>query len=221
MTNLPSSQGHLNDADVIAKGHGGLLSESTSDIESVRLIKETAGDLNAIFNAYDCIQKYISLRTNFHTGFVGTLILADVAAAALFLVTSTFEEVRLGAVATNVLFFFAVVSATLLVVTSRPLVRSSRLIHDDWLAFLIEHQLFLLSELASPTNANALNEKQRQNYREQVQQLDAKIQQMRAQPAHIKVLGVEATTGSLARVLAAVAGSLLSGLMRQAADADS
>jgi thiol:disulfide interchange protein len=158
---------------------------------------------------------------SFHTGFVGVSVLCDLAAAAIFLVSSTFDEVEVGPVATNLLFFFALVCGVLLVVIAGPLVRSSRLIHDDWLAFLIEHQLFLHSELASPANANALNEKQRQNYREQVQQLDAKIQQMRAQPAHIKVLGVEATTGSLARVLAAVAGSLLSGLMRQAADADS
>jgi hypothetical protein len=41
---------------------------------------------------------------------------------------------------------------------------------------------------------------------------------MRTRPAHIKVLGVTATKGKLARLLAAVVGSLLSGLMRQAAD---
>ncbi|GMI52290.1 hypothetical protein TeGR_g4204 [Tetraparma gracilis] len=213
--------GHLNDADISAKGHPELIRRDVGDNESLRLTKETAGDLQGIFTIYDIILKYIRLRTAFHNSFFGFLILIDLAAAALFLVSATFDVVRLGPVATNLLFVFALVCAALLIAIARPLVRSSRLIHDDWLSFLIEHQLFLLSELASPANANALKEKQRQNYREQVQQLDAKIQQMRAQPAHIKVLGVEATTGSLARVLAAVAGSLLSGLMRQAADADS
>lgn len=212
------SVGHLNDAEISAKGHPELMSVANTDIQYI--VKETSGDLQAIFTIYDLIREYIKLRTNFHSGFLSSMILSDVAAAVLFLVSASFEEVNLGPVATNLLFVFALVSAVLLIAIARPLVRSSFLIHDDWLDFLVRHQLFLLSELASPTNAHALSETERQTYREQVQQLDSKIQQMRVQPARIKVLGVEATMGSLVRVLSAVGGSLLSGLMRQAADTE-
>eukprot|EP00519_Triparma_laevis_P014569 CAMPEP_0182492330 /NCGR_PEP_ID=MMETSP1321-20130603/1499_1 /TAXON_ID=91990 /ORGANISM="Bolidomonas sp., Strain RCC1657" /LENGTH=53 /DNA_ID=CAMNT_0024694783 /DNA_START=654 /DNA_END=815 /DNA_ORIENTATION=+ len=48
--------------------------------------------------------------------------------------------------------------------------------------------------------------------------IDVKIMQLQVDPRHLKLLGVEATAASLGKFLAAVLGSLLSGLMKQAAE---
>ena len=51
-----------------------------------------------------------------------------------------------------------------------------------------------------------------------IRQCRTKIEKMTAKSERIKILGVDATTGTLAKLFAVVGGSLVSVLMRQAID---
>lgn len=97
---------------------------------------------------------------------------------------------------------------------------TSHLIHEDFQKFLVEHQLLLCSELAHSCTASSLDEKRRENFKAQLRTVDAKIMQLEVDPRNLTVLGVDATAGLLGKFLAAVLGSLLSGLMKQAAESD-
>mmetsp|Transcript_22496 Transcript_22496/g.42266 ORF Transcript_22496/g.42266 Transcript_22496/m.42266 type:complete len:125 (+) Transcript_22496:480-854(+) len=98
-----------------------------------------------------------------------------------------------------------------------PIIKTSQLLHDEMERWLVEYQLFLCSELSRSCNAGHLKSKAG-TFKAQISMIDVKIMQLQVDPRHLKLLGVEATAASLGKFLAAVLGSLLSGLMKQAAE---
>jgi hypothetical protein len=114
----------------------------------------------------------------------------------------------------TVLFGFAILASFSLVLVALPVVKTSRMVQHGFLAFLLNHQRVLRRELAADANRAYLSPQQREIYRSQLKQCEIETTKMRALPVAINILGVEATAGSLTKFLAAVGGSLLSGLMR-------
>ena len=114
------------------------------------------------------------------------------------------------------LFWISFVYSGTLAVIAYPLIKTSHMTHEEFLYYLTKHQLYLRSEASRSCNM-LLGDKMKDS-RLQLLTLDAKITQLQIHPAHLKVLGVDVTGGSLGKFLVAVLGSLLSGLMKQAAE---
>ena len=140
----------------------------------------------------------------------------DVGAAIVFLLSTLYEFLNFGALAQCILFAFAVGCAVLMVVVAIPLTRTSWMIHDAFLNFLLDFHSFLESECAAPLNGEVLSPNSQKNYACMSAQCRTMIEKMNTKNAHVKILGVDATTGTLIKIIAVVSGSLVSGLMRQA-----
>ena len=206
------SIGALSDTAVTVKGY--ILGSQQDELllsESLKLKKATASDLKSIFATYDLLYHYVSFRSTFHNGFVGFLVISDLVAALLFLLSTLYRESwSVGPLAQMMLVTFAAFSSITMILIALPLTRTSYMIQEGFLSFLIEHHLFLQGELAS----DDLLPHQRENYQKQSKLCESKIAKMRSTNAHIKILGVDATAGSLGRLLLTVVGSLLSGFIR-------
>ncbi|GMH70163.1 hypothetical protein TrRE_jg2242, partial [Triparma retinervis] len=173
--------------------------------EAHKVVLETPEDLASMFACYDFIMEYLKLRCTFHNGFVAFLIIINVMAALSFLLSTLYDSFAIGPLAQIMLFAFASLSSISMVVVTIPLTRTSFMVQDSFLKFLLERSLFFDAELASPINA-FLSATEKNNYVRQISLCQTKIRKMSAQDEHIKILGVTATSGTVLKLLAVVGG---------------
>ncbi|GMI11827.1 hypothetical protein TrRE_jg4264 [Triparma retinervis] len=214
--------GAMSDTDMSRFGYKlSTVPSRMSSNERSKVSLRVATDLNAVFACYDFLVEYLRLRNTFHNGFVAFLIIIDVSAALVFLISTLYQDrFAVGVLAQVMLFAFAAVCSMAMVVIAVPLTRTSWMVQDVFLNFLLDHQLFLQSELSAPSNSLVFSPPEgegiRREFEKQIILCRAKIKKMEAKSEHIKILGADATTATLAKLLAVVGGSLVSGLMRQA-----
>ncbi|GMH78168.1 hypothetical protein TrST_g874 [Triparma strigata] len=207
----------LNEGEVQSKGHESMLDILMQQENEFKVTIESEEDLSSVLLAYDTIQKYISFRTRFHSGCVGGAIVVNFFTAALYLLSTTFKELTLPVMMQALLVWMSLYLAGTLAYIIYPIIKTSQLLNDEMERWLVEYQLFLCSELSRSCNASHLKSKAG-TFKAQLRMIDVKIMQLQVDPRHLKLLGVEATAASLGKFLAAVLGSLLSGLMKQAAE---
>ena len=204
-------------ADLLSRGHGRLMRRLITQ-NDVKVVIENEEDLHAVLTSYDLLVAYIKLRTRFHSGSVGAALIVNLLAAVAFLVTTTFKDLNIPTMVQVALFWISFVYALTLATILIPLIRTSQLLHNVFLHFLTEHRLMLQSETARGSNGTVIKGEHLESFRSQVPALESKILQLQVCPSTLRVLGIEATAASLGKFLAAVIGSLLSGLMKQAAE---
>jgi hypothetical protein len=210
------SIGALTHNDVLVKGHAAPDYDETDELssENLKVTVETAEDLETAFLVRDFLYKYIHLRTAFHGAFFGMVVFIMLAIAGAFLLSSLYAG-NMGTGLYIMMVWLSLMLSAAMIVALRPVIKTSRLLQEEWLRFLVEKKLFLRSELVSGVHGD-VSEKYRRTFENQIKACDDRIDMQRICPSHLKILGVVATSGSLAKLIATVAGSIFSGLMRQA-----
>ena len=213
-------------------------------MQNLRVTIQTNTDLCSVLNCYETIFKYINLRTHFHGGCIGGAIFLNCLACGVFFLTTTSfvaDSLLVSTLLKVTLVYTSLVFAIVTGLVGWPLIKTSFMLQEGFLSFLLERQLVIRSELANELNRDVfwvddeehdedhkeggderreLGRRKREaavkDFKGQLATLDAKILQLRGCPNHLKVLGIEATFASLGKLMAAVGCSLLSGLVRSA-----
>jgi hypothetical protein len=212
------SAGAITHTDVVIKGHRAPDFDEASELssENLKITIDSGEDMETVFAIYEFLFQYVQMRASFHCSFFGFVVVVEIVLSATFLMGSV-RGWAFSAALKLTMLGVAALGTTALVYALRPVIKTSRMLQEDWLNFLVDRRLLLMCEMSSSFNS-CLEEGGRRAFEDQIRACEARAEKQKTNPSHLKILGVVATTGSLAKFTGMIIGSLLSGLMRQAND---